>query len=67
MPFAAGGADQEASPIYGVKITVEYHDWTLVNVGHEAGNLNDLRVALGNDTAIKAFREGLFLSRMVPS
>jgi hypothetical protein len=58
MPFAAGGADQEASPIYGVKIPAGYRDWTLVNIGHEAGNLNDLRAVLGNDIAIKAFRDG---------
>jgi hypothetical protein len=58
MPFAAGGADEEASPIYGVKIPAGYRDWVLVNVGHEAANLNDLRVVLGNDIAIKAFRDG---------
>jgi len=27
-------------------------------VAHEAGNLNDLRAVLGNDTAIKAYRDG---------
>jgi hypothetical protein len=27
-------------------------------VAHEAGNLNDLRAVLGNDVAIKAYREG---------
>jgi hypothetical protein len=58
LPFAAGGTDPEASPIYGVKIPVGYRDWTLVNVGHEAANLNDFRVVLGNDIAIKAFRDG---------
>jgi hypothetical protein len=56
--FAAGGADQQAAPIYGVTIPAGYRDWTLIGVGHEAGNLNDLRVVLGNDIAVKAFREG---------
>jgi len=28
MPFAAGGADQQASPIYGVTIPEGYRDWT---------------------------------------
>jgi len=27
-------------------------------VAHEEGNLNDLRAQLGNDVAIKAYREG---------
>jgi hypothetical protein len=48
----------EASPIYGITIPDGYRDWVLVNVGHEAGNLNDLRVVLGNAPAIKAFRDG---------
>jgi hypothetical protein len=56
--FAAGGADEAVSPIYGVKIPAGYRDWSLVNVGHEAANLNDFRVVLGNDVAIKAFRDG---------
>jgi len=30
----------------------------LISVAHEEGNLNDLRAILGNDVAIKAFREG---------
>ena len=58
MLFAAGGADEAVSPIYGVEIPARYRDWSLVNVGHEAANLNDFRVVLGNDIAIKAFRDG---------
>jgi hypothetical protein len=27
-------------------------------VAHEAGNLNDIRAVLGNDIAIKSYREG---------
>jgi hypothetical protein len=30
----------------------------LISVAHEAGSLNDLRAILGNDLAIKAYREG---------
>ena len=33
-------------------------DWKLISVAHEAGNLNDIRAILGNDIAIKAYREG---------
>jgi hypothetical protein len=57
IPFAAAGADDEGSPIYGVKIPAGYRDWALVNVAHEAGDLKDLRVVLGNDVAMKAFRD----------
>jgi hypothetical protein len=52
----AGGS--EAAPIYGITIPDGYRDWTLVNVAHEAGDLNDLRVVLGNALAIRAFRSG---------
>src|ERR1700704_1609651 len=55
---ASGQADEEAAPIFGVKIPPGYRDWRLISVAHEEGNLNDLRAILGNDVAIKASREG---------
>jgi hypothetical protein len=55
---ASGGADGEASPIFGIKIPPGYRDWKLISVAHEEGNNNDLRAVLGNDVAIKAYREG---------
>jgi hypothetical protein len=55
---ASGQADGEAAPIFGVKIPTGYRDWRLISVAHEEGDLNDLRAILGNDTAIKAYREG---------
>jgi hypothetical protein len=49
----------EASPIYGVTIPAGYRDWQLIAVGRLAGgSLKQLRAQLGNDIAIKAFREG---------
>jgi len=51
-------ADDEAAPIFGIKIPSGYRDWRLISVAHEEGNLNDLRAILGNDVAIKAYREG---------
>src|ERR1700674_2146653 len=52
-------AGSNASPIYGVTIPAGYRDWRLISVGHLAGdNLRQLRAQLGNDIAIKAFREG---------
>jgi hypothetical protein len=53
-----GHADEEAAPVFGVKLPPGYRDWKLISVAHEAGNLNDIRASLGNDTAIKAYREG---------
>lgn len=51
----AGQADQE---IFVTKIPDGYRDWKLVSVAHEAGNLNDIRAILGNDLAIRAYRDG---------
>ncbi len=53
-----GSAEQEAAPVYRIKIFPGYRDWKLISVAHEAGNLNDLRAVLGNDIAVKAYREG---------
>jgi Cytochrome P460 len=58
MAPASGQADGEAAPIFGVKIPPGYRDWRLISVAHEEGDLNDLRAILGNDVAIKAYREG---------
>lgn len=48
----------EAAPIFGIKLPLGYRDWRLISVAHEEGKLNDFRAILGNDVAIKAFREG---------
>jgi hypothetical protein len=53
-----GHFDEEAAPVFGIKIPAGYRDWKLISVAHEAGSLNDLRAILGNDIAIKAYREG---------
>src|SRR5215468_1485089 len=58
ITFAASRADEEAAPVFGIKIFPGYRDWRLISVAHEEGNLNDLRAVLGNDVAIKAYREG---------
>jgi Cytochrome P460 len=55
---ASGHADEAAAPIFGIKIPPGYRDWKLISVAHEEGNLNDIRALLGNDVAIKAYREG---------
>ncbi len=55
---AAGHVDDEAAPIFGIKIPSGYRDWPVVSVAHEEGNLNDLRAVLGNKAATSAYREG---------
>jgi hypothetical protein len=49
-----GHADQE---VFVTRIPDGYRDWKLVSVAHEAGNLNDIRAILGNDAAIRAYRD----------
>jgi hypothetical protein len=57
-PPASGQSDGDAAPIFGIKLPAGYRDWRLISVAHEEGKLNDLRAILGNDIAIKAYREG---------
>jgi hypothetical protein len=58
MSSTFGQANEQASPIFGVKIPPGYRDWKLISVTHEEGDFNQLRAQLGNDMAIKAYREG---------
>jgi hypothetical protein len=55
---ASGQADKNSAPIYLSKVPPGYRDWRLISVAHEEGNLNSLGAMLGNDIAIKAYREG---------
>ncbi len=50
-------ADDSAAPIFVTKIPPGYRDWKLISVAHEEGNLNSLGAVLGNDVAIKAYRD----------
>jgi hypothetical protein len=56
---ASGPADAQASPIYGGTIPDGYRDWKIIAVDHLllAGKSDQLRAQLGNEIAIKAFRE----------
>jgi len=40
---ASGHAEEEAAPIFGIKLFPGYRDWRLISVAHEEGNLNDIR------------------------
>ena len=50
--------NEDAEPIFVTKIPSGYRDWKLVSVAHEEGDLKDIRAILGNDVAIKSYREG---------
>jgi Cytochrome P460 len=50
--------DTEAAPIFVKTIPAGYRDWRLISVAHEEGELKDIRAILGNDVAIKSYREG---------
>jgi hypothetical protein len=62
----SGQSDGEAVPIYGIKLPQGYRDWHLISVKRltgkqlpgAGGELKQLRAELGNDLAIKAFRNG---------
>jgi hypothetical protein len=53
-----GQAEKNAAPIYLSKIPMGYRDWKLISVAHEEGSLHSIGAVLGNDVAIKAYRDG---------
>jgi len=55
---AYGQGTRDAAPIFVKEIPPGYRDWKLISVAHEEGNLNSLGAILGNDLAIKAYRQG---------
>src|SRR5579862_715403 len=55
---ASGQADESSAPVYLTKMPAGYRDRKLVSVAHEEGSLHSFAAVLGNDIAIKAYREG---------
>lgn len=53
-----GHAHEDSVPVFVTEIPPGYRDWKLISVAHEKGDLNDIRAVLGNDIAIKAYRDG---------
>ena len=49
---------EEAKQIIVKTIPPGYRDWKFISAAHEAGELNDIRVVIGNDIAIEAYRAG---------
>ena len=58
MAPAFGQTTGQAAPIFVTEISPGYRDWRLISVAHEEGNLNSFAAILGNDVAIKAYRDG---------
>jgi hypothetical protein len=54
---APGHADAASAP-FVTEIPNGYRDWQWVSSAPEAGDLNSLGAVLGNDIAIKAYRDG---------
>jgi hypothetical protein len=55
---ASRNAKQEDAPAFVTQIPGGYREWRFISVAHEEGNLNSFASILGNDIAIKAYREG---------
>jgi hypothetical protein len=51
---------KEGNPIFVKEVPPGYRDWKLVSVAHEEGQLKDIRAILGNEIAIKSYREKKF-------
>src|SRR5262247_169527 len=51
-------ADEAATTIAAGKLPTGYRDWRLISVAREEGTLDDIRAILGNNVAIKAYRDG---------
>jgi len=58
VALASGHAGENSAPVFVKEIPPGYRDWKLISVAHEEGTLNDIRAILGNDIAVKAYREG---------
>src|ERR1700730_6973430 len=57
MVPASGRADEGAASIFLKEKPSGYRDWKLISISHEAGNINSIGAVLGNDVAVKAYRE----------
>lgn len=53
----SGQATGDAASAFVTEIPAGYRDWKLISVAHEEGNLHSFAAMLGNDAAIKAYRD----------
>jgi hypothetical protein len=54
---AWGQTSRGAAPLSGIELPDGYRDWRLISVAREEGALDDIRAVLGNDVAIRAYRD----------
>jgi len=54
---ASGTVDRRHASIF-TKIPAGYRHWKLISVAHEEANLTSFAAGLGNDVAIKVYRDG---------
>ncbi len=54
----ASSATGLTAPLFGIEVPPGYRDWRLISVAREEGTLDDIRGVLGNDVAMRAYREG---------
>src|SRR5918999_2370812 len=55
---ASQPADEAARAIDAGRLPEGYRDWRLISVAREEGDLDDIRGILGNEVALKAYRDG---------
>jgi hypothetical protein len=58
MSASSSHSDEAADAISSGNLPTGYRDWTLISVARLGGKVNDLRVKLGNELTIKAYRQG---------
>ena len=54
----AGQTDKGTTAVFVTKMPAGYREWPVISVAHEAGDINSLGAKLGNDIAMKAYRDG---------
>src|SRR5271167_1863990 len=54
----SGHADEMAVSTFLTEIPAGYRDWRWISLAHEEGDFHSFAAVLGNDVAIKAYRDG---------
>src|SRR5262245_19313862 len=55
---SSGQGPEDVSPVYGIKIPAGYRNWTVISVAQVGPPINDIRIKLGNDEAMKTYSDG---------
>jgi len=54
-----GQANGDSAPVFLTEMPSGYRDWSLISLSRiTAGNVSQLRAQVGNDLAIRAYKEG---------